>query len=117
MKKKRKSSIVIIINQKKKKEIITRLIRQKKRQYLIRGQIIIYYERINITQRLAEVLECACFHRNVDSKEQKSRILQQFRSMTQPVLTLINALELGLDILTIRVVIHVGKIRNLREYA
>jgi hypothetical protein len=107
---------VVHYNAEEEDEAITRLVHRKSRQYLTKGQIIIYCAQVSVAQRLAEVLGCACYHRNVGSKEQKSEILQQFRSMVQPILTSTNALGLGLDIPTVRVVIHVGRVRNLREY-
>ena len=69
------------------------------------------------TKQLAEVLKCVCFHRNVGTSQEKSQLLKQLTDNTQQVFTATNALGLGVDAPHIRVIIHVGQARKLRDYA
>ncbi|KAF2801259.1 P-loop containing nucleoside triphosphate hydrolase protein, partial [Mytilinidion resinicola] len=72
------------------------------------GQVIIYCNTVKKTIRLAEVLECVCFHRNIGSSKEKSEL---------QVFTATNALGLGINAPIIRAVVHVGTIRKMRHYA
>ena len=63
------------------------------------------------------MLECSAFYREVGSEEDKRRILRQLTQGKEQVFTATNALGLGIDTLTIRVVIHVGLREKMRDYA
>jgi hypothetical protein len=98
-------------------ETVKRLVERKKQEYPTPGQIIVYCDTVKKTERMAEILGCVCFHRNVGSKGEKAEILRQLTDGTQQVFTATNALGLGVDAPTIRVVVHVGRVRKLRDYA
>jgi superfamily II DNA helicase RecQ len=53
----------------------------------------------------------------VGSRSEKSKLVRQLTEGLQQVFTATNALGLGVDAPTIRVVIHAGTVRRLREYA
>jgi superfamily II DNA helicase RecQ len=57
------------------------------------------------------------YHRNVSSVKKKKKIVRALQEGTQQVFTATNALKLGVDAPTIRVVIYVGLVRRLRNYA
>ncbi|KAF2092969.1 hypothetical protein NA57DRAFT_49302, partial [Rhizodiscina lignyota] len=52
----------------------------------------------------------------VGGKEEKAKLLQVLKEGTEQVFTATNALGLGVDAPTIRVVIHVGRVRKLRSF-
>lgn len=96
---------------------IKRLVEDKKQKYARPGQIILSYETVSTANRLGRVLECPVYHANVGNQEMKRRLLQQLTSGQGRVFTATNALGLGIDAPGIRVVIHVGIRRSLRDYA
>ena len=98
-------------------EEIRRIVEKKKLQYPAPGQIIVYCKTVKQTQHLAEVLGCSAFYREVGSEEEKRVILHKLTSGKEQVFTATNALGLGIDAPTIRVVIHVGIREKMREYA
>ena len=57
------------------------------------------------------------YYREVGDAEQKKAIVRQLCQGKQQVFTATNALGLGIDAPSIRVVIHVGIVRELRGYA
>lgn len=81
------------------------------------GQVVVYCSSVAKTVRLAEVLQCVCYHRNIGSQGEKERLVEQLASGSQRVLTATNALGLGVDARTIRAVVHVGAVRKVRHYA
>lgn len=81
------------------------------------GQIIVYCSSVERTVRLADVLTCVCYHRNVGSSQEKHRLVEQLTDGLQQVFTATNALGLGVDAPTIRAVVHVGTVRMVRHYA
>ena len=97
---------------------LTAIVEEKMKQYDARGKIVIYCGSVVQTEELAVGLGAVCFHRNVGTQEHKSGVLQQLKASNgQRVFTATNALGLGVDAPTIRVVIHVGPIRRLRDYS
>lgn len=78
---------------------------------------MIYCGTVNKATRLANVLGCLCYHRNVGSAEEKSKILDQLTKGSNQVFTATNALGLGVDAPSIRAVMHWGFPRSLRDYA
>ena len=58
-------------------EAIKRVVEEKKRQYAMPGQIVVYCDTVEKTVRLAGVLGCVCFHRNVGSRQEKSELVRQ----------------------------------------
>jgi superfamily II DNA helicase RecQ len=101
----------------KEEEAVTALVEEAKKKYPLPGQVIVYCETIGRTKRLAEVLDCVCYYREVGSRREKRELVMQLTSGQQQVFTATNALGLGVDAPTIRVVIHIGTIRLMRHYA
>ncbi|PVH90688.1 P-loop containing nucleoside triphosphate hydrolase protein [Periconia macrospinosa] len=100
----------------KEEEEVEALVGELKRRHP-HGQVIVYCSSVAKTVRLAEVLQCVCYHRNVGSQEEKERLVGQLTSGSQQVFTATNALGLGVDAPTIRAVVHVGAVRKVRHYA
>lgn len=75
-----------------------------------------YYKTVKQTQRLATVLGCSAFYREVGSEREKSAILRELVERKEQVFTATNALGLGIDVPTIRAVIHVGIREKMRDY-
>ena len=110
---------VQLYNQKEEEEdeVLLRLVEEKRRQYPMPGQILVYCDTVEKTVRLAKLLGCVCYHRQVGSRGEKAELVRQLTEGRQQVFTATNALGLGVDAPTIRVVIHVGVVRKLRDYA
>ena len=107
---------VQIYNKDNEEEVVSRLVSEKKQEYPMPGQIIVYCGTVERTVRLATVLGCVCYHRTVRSRGEKSELVRQLTEGRQQVFTATNALGLGVDAATIRVVIHVGVVRKIRDY-
>jgi superfamily II DNA helicase RecQ len=107
---------VVLHDKREEEETVVKLVQEKKNEYPMPGQIIVYCDTVEKAKRLADVLGCVCFHRNVGTASEKSEILKQLTEGRQQVFTATNALGLGVDAPTIRVVIHVGMVRKLRDY-
>jgi len=80
------------------------------------GQVVVYCGTVAKTTRMAERLGCVSFHREVGSDKEKARRLTLLTEGRERVFTATNALGLGVDAPTIRVVIHVGTVRRIRDY-
>ena len=102
---------------KEEEEVVGKLVEEKKVKYPMPGQIIVYCDTVEKTERLATVLGCVCYHRRVGSRAEKSELVRQLTEGLQQVFTATNALGLGVDAPTIRAVIHVGVVRKIRDYA
>lgn len=98
-------------------EVVRKLVEEKKRQYAMPGQIVVYCDMVEKAGRLAKILGCVCYHRQVGSRGEKAELVRQLTEGRQQVFTATNALGLGVDAPTIRVVIHVRVVRKLRDYA
>jgi len=105
-------------------DAVSQVVQQKLKQYPAPAKIIIYSSVIKGAEGVAEALQCPLYHRNVDSAEGKARRLDDWRravgdgGLSQGrVVVATNALGLGVDIPDIRVVIHIGKIYTLKDYA
>ena len=98
-------------------EEVWQLVEQKKREYPLPGQIVIYCKTVSQSERLARVLGCRTYHRTVGSEDEKRKILRRLTEGREQVFTATNALGLGIDAPTIRVVVHVGIKEKMRDYA
>ncbi|KAK4170568.1 P-loop containing nucleoside triphosphate hydrolase protein, partial [Triangularia setosa] len=98
-------------------DVLAALVEEKKQQYGRQGQIIVYCDTVKKAVQYAERLGALCYHRAVGNQEEKKAIVRQLTEGRQQVFTATNALGLGVDAPTIRVVIHVGMVRRLRDYA
>ena len=85
----------------REEEEVQKLVEEKKKQYLMLGQIIIYYKEINQVKRLVEVLGCSVYYYKVGTTEQKRQILRQLIKGQEQVFIVINVLGLGINTLMI----------------
>ncbi|KAF2809846.1 uncharacterized protein BDZ99DRAFT_487892 [Mytilinidion resinicola] len=85
---------LVIIETQLEEDAVVELVESLKQKHA-GGQVIIYCDTVKKTIRLAEVLECVCFHRNVGSSKEKSELVKQLTKGQQQVFTATNAL--GLD--------------------
>lgn len=108
---------VVLYDGKEEAELIERLVEEKKGQYPLPGQIVIYCSTVELTKELAKRLGCLCYYREVGDAEEKKAIVRQLCEGKEQVFTATNALGLGVDAPSIRVVIHVGVVRKLKDYA
>lgn len=98
-------------------EAICRLVKQKLEQYPSPGKIIIYGGSVDQTVGIGEALGCPIYHRNVDDRAGKSRRMKELMGGESRVIAATNALGMGVDLPDIRLVIHAGQPRKLRDYA
>jgi superfamily II DNA helicase RecQ len=104
-------------SEKTEEDVLAALVEQKTRQYHNGSKIIVYCDTVQKTEQYAKRLEAIYYHRNVSSVKKKKKIVRALRKGMQQVFTATNALGLGVDAPTIRVVIYVGLVRRLRDYA
>jgi hypothetical protein len=64
-------------NRRKEEETVVKLVTEKKQQYPMPRQIIIYCNTVKKTKRLAAVLRCVCYHRETGSRAEKGEMVQQ----------------------------------------
>lgn len=103
---------------------VLELVAEKLEQFPAPGKIIIYSSSVKGAESLGEALGCEVYHREVDNRDGKARRLKDWmdgRSCCDGVgegrvIVATNALGLGIDVPDIRVVIHVGKVRRLKDY-
>ena len=108
---------VVEYEQREMKEEVQRIVEEKKQQYPLPGQIIVYCKQVQQATTLAQALGCSVFHRKVGTAEEKGQILRRFTAGAEQVITATNAFGLGIDAPSIRVVIHVGLRRSMKQYA
>ena len=108
---------IVSYDEKDEERAVGRLVERLKAKYPPPGQIIVYCDTVAKTERLAEVLQCICYHRNVGTSVEKRAIVRRLMSGEGQVFTATNALGLGVDAPTIRAVVHVGVVRSIRQYA
>jgi superfamily II DNA helicase RecQ len=98
-------------------DAVYRVVQEKLAQYPAPGKIIVYSSKITQAEKLAELLECPVYHRSVDDHIGKAQRMREWLKGDNRVIIATNALGLGVDIPDIRVVIHAGRPRKLRDYA
>jgi hypothetical protein len=97
-------------------EVVRQTVEEKLAQYPS-GKIIVYCRKITRGMQLGEILNCPFYHRNVDSQQGKAQRMNDWMDGAHRVMVATNALGLGVDIPDIRVVIHAGAPRKIRDYA
>jgi superfamily II DNA helicase RecQ len=98
-------------------ETVRELVEQKKQQYPMPGQIIVYCGSVKQAVLLARMLEYSVYYRHVGNKDEKKAILQKLTLGQKQVFTATNVLGLGIDRPSIRVIIHVRVKEKIRDYA
>jgi superfamily II DNA helicase RecQ len=81
------------------------------------SQIIVYCSSVQQTVRYAEKLGAVCYHRRVESKNNKAEQVRQLTKGQQQVFIATNALGLEIDQSTICVVIHNQPPKKMQDYA
>jgi superfamily II DNA helicase RecQ len=108
---------VVGYERKEEDEAVRQLVEEKLNQHPDPGQVIVYCRKVEQVKRLAVVLGCSVYHRAVGDQQRKKGILQRLIGQTERVFTATNALGVGIDAPTIRVVIYVGVLKELKQYS
>ena len=106
---------VVGYDQKEGYEEVRKLIEEKKQQYPLPQQIVVYCRTRDGAERLADVLGCRFYHAKM-SPGDKVEVMEQLKSGTAQVFTSTNALGLGIDVASIRIVVHVGAREGMRQF-
>lgn len=80
------------------------------------GKVIVYSGQVERVERLAQTLSCEVYHSKVDTAAGKAQRLRVWRESGTAIVTT-NALGVGVDIPDVRMVVHTGAPRRLRDYA
>jgi superfamily II DNA helicase RecQ len=76
----------------------------------------VYGGEVERVERLGETLSCPVFHSKVDTAEGKGRRWREWVEAGRVIVTT-NALGMGIDVADVRMVVHAGAPRRLRDYA
>jgi len=107
---------VLEYDKKEEEEVLPELVEQKLEQYPAPGQIIIYCQTIKQCKQVGELLQCPMYFREVGSDDEKKKILQKLVEQKERVFAATNALGLGIDAPSIRVVMHLVVRDKVRDY-
>jgi superfamily II DNA helicase RecQ len=91
-------------------ETVERWMRQKES-----GKVIIYGGSIERVERIGQILSCEVYHSKVDTVEGKGKRLKEWMK-GGGLIVATNALGLGVDVPDVRLVVHAGMPRRLRDY-
>jgi len=108
---------VVGYERKEEDKEVQQLVEEKLDQHLEPGQVIMYCRKVEQAKRLAAVLGCSVYYYTVGDQKKKKGILQRLTRQTEQVFTATNALGVGIDTPTIQVVIHVGVLKELKQYS
>jgi superfamily II DNA helicase RecQ len=108
---------VVGYEKKEEDEEVRQLVEEKLDQHPEPGQVIVYCRKVEQAKQLAVVLGCSIYYCTVGDQKKKKGILRRLTGQTERVFTATNALGIGIDALTIRVVIHVGVPKELKQYS
>ena len=106
---------VMEYNKKEEIEEVKGLVDRKLEEYQS-GKIIIYCESIDKVGDIADVVRGQIYNAQMGNEEMKKKVLERMRQGDERVWVATNALGVGIDIPNIRVVIHVGVKRKVRDY-
>lgn len=98
-------------------EQIRELVQRKRQQYPSPDQIIVYCGTVERTKKVSAVLGCRAYYSGVGSAEEKDHILQELITGREQVFATTNALGLGIDCRSVRVVIHVDVPHRVEDFA
>ncbi|UPX20280.1 uncharacterized protein EKO05_0010517 [Ascochyta rabiei] len=97
-------------------KVLIKLVAAKRSRYGPKAQIIVYCPTVDETKRLAKLLQCSAYYRQMGSDEEKARMVRSFTLGIEKLCTATNMLGLGLDAAGVRVVIHVAMCPLLLQY-
>ncbi|KAK3620045.1 hypothetical protein LTR22_025757, partial [Elasticomyces elasticus] len=106
---------VVAYEKKEQEEAVRRLVEVKKEQYPLPQQVVVYCRTREQTESLAYVLGCRYYHGKM-TVEQKGVVMEELKSGSGHVFTSTNALGLGIDVPSIRAVIHVVARERMTQY-
>lgn len=92
------------------------LVAAKRTKYGCEAQILVYCPTVKETKRLATLLQCSAYYRDVGTETEKARMVRRFAVGAEKLCTATNMLGLGLNAAGVRVVIHVAMCSLLRHY-
>lgn len=98
-------------------QAVQRLVQAHLEQMSSPGQILLYCRSVKFCQHLGRLLDCPTYFRAQGSEDEKQAILHRLVQGQVRVIAATNALGLGIDAPSIRVIIHIGVPSNLRDYA
>lgn len=107
---------VVDYEKEEEEEALQRMVADKKKRYPGK-QIVVYCLKIEDGRRYAKALDCQLFHREMGTETEKQEVVRRLTTGRQDVFVATNALGLGIDAPTIRVVIHMGVRRSMRDFA
>jgi superfamily II DNA helicase RecQ len=96
--------------------VLAKLVATKRRKYGAEAQIIVFCTSVEETKRLAKLLQCSAYYRDMATDDEKARMVRNFTSGLEKLCTATSMLSLGLDAAGVRVVIHVSMCRLLLQY-
>jgi superfamily II DNA helicase RecQ len=103
---------------------VMQIIEGKCAQYAAPAKMVVYCSNKKAAEKLAAAIGCEVYHRDIDTEDGKARRLKQWMNSSDPsaaandrVIVASNALGLGIDVPDIRVVMHVGMVWRLKDYA
>jgi superfamily II DNA helicase RecQ len=79
--------------------------------------VIVYCRKVEQAKQLVVVLGCSVYHCTIRDQKKKKGILQRLTEQTEQVFIATNTLGVSIDVLTIRVVIHVSIPKELKQYS
>jgi superfamily II DNA helicase RecQ len=97
--------------------VLKALVEEKRRWVGQQGQIVVYCDSRRKVEEYAKTVGGIAYHARIGDAGKKKGIVQALVQGNGQVFTTTNALGLGVDAPRIRVVIHVGTVRQLRAYA
>ncbi|KAK7413652.1 hypothetical protein QQZ08_012569, partial [Neonectria magnoliae] len=103
---------------------VREVIDQKLEEYPWPAKVMVYCQRIEATEALAEALGCDAYHREVDTRDGKAERLRVWMSGLKRdqygdgrVIVATNALGLGIDVPDICLVLHLEMPLEMADYA
>lgn len=96
--------------------VLTTLVAAKRKKYGPKAQILVFCTSVEETKRLAKLLQCSAYYREMATDDDKARMVRNFTSGLEKLCTATSMLSLGLDAPGVRVVIHVSMCRLLLQY-
>lgn len=96
--------------------VLTTLVAAKRKKYGPEAQILVFCTSVEETKRLAKLLQCSAYYREMATDDDKARMVRNFTSGLEKLCTATSMLSLGLDAASVRVVIHASMCRLLLQY-